>query len=111
MPFSLGLIFTIDIDGKPIVVFEAKQLREAAQLCTEEWLRADLNELTSNGVPLCGIGSKISARMASESERATYQEAAVEATASDDIVFAYLLEIDGIRPGAEGTINGGSIVR
>ena len=67
---ALGLIFTIDVDGKPTVTFEAEQLREAAELCKEEWLRADLNTLSSDGAPLCGIGSTMKARIASESERA-----------------------------------------
>jgi hypothetical protein len=57
MPSPLGLIFTIEVDGKPTVAFEARQLREAAELCQEEWLLADLGTLSSNGVPLCGVGS------------------------------------------------------
>jgi hypothetical protein len=75
MPSPLGLVFTIEIDGKPTLAFEARQLREAAELCKEQWLRADLDTLSSNGVPLYGVGSKLRARMANELERATYQEA------------------------------------
>jgi len=92
----LGLIFTIEIDGVPTVAFEARRPREAAELCKEEWLRADLSTLSSNGVPLCGIGSKLRARIASEPERSVYREAAKEAKLSDDILFAYLVELDGI---------------
>ena len=102
MSSALGLIFTLEIDGKPTVAFEAKQLREADQLCKEEWLRADLNQLASNGVPLCRIGSTMKARLASESESALYREVAAEASALDDIVFAYLVEIDGISAKAKG---------
>jgi hypothetical protein len=57
----LGLIFTIEVDGVPTVAFEARQLPEAAEHCKEEWLRADLSTLSSYGVPLCGIGSKLRA--------------------------------------------------
>jgi hypothetical protein len=96
MSTPLGLIFTIDVDGKPTIAFEANKLREAAELCNEEWFRADLNTLSSNGVPLCGIGSKLRARIANEPERDVYRKAAQVAKASDDIVFAYLLELDGI---------------
>jgi hypothetical protein len=92
----VGLIFTIEVDGKPTVSFEARQLREASELCTAEWLRADLNELSSNGVPLCGIGSKLRARTANEAEREIYLQAAKHAEVSDDILLTYLVELDGI---------------
>jgi hypothetical protein len=69
MPPPLGLIFTIEVDGKPTVAFEARHFREAAELCKEEWLRDDLNALSSNGVPLCGIGSKLRARKTRQRER------------------------------------------
>ena len=96
MPSPFGLIFTIEIDGKPTIAFEVRQLREAAELCKEEWLRADLNTLSSNGVPLCRIGSKLRARIANERERATYQEAAQSAQPIDEMLFAYLVELDGV---------------
>ena len=49
-----ALIYTILVDGKPIVALEAEG-REAAELCREEWFRADLCALSSNGEPICGI--------------------------------------------------------
>jgi hypothetical protein len=103
----LGLIFTIEVDGKPTVAFEARQLREAAELSKEEWLRADLNTLSSNGAPLCGIGSKLKARAASEPERQIYREAAEVAKASDDILLVYLVELDGIGNNDETFIDPG----
>jgi hypothetical protein len=102
MTSPLGLVFTIDIDGKPTIAFEARQLRDASELCNEEWLRADLNTLSSNDVPLCGIGSKMRARIASESERAVYLEAAQGAKPSDDIFLVYLVELDGVGLKAKG---------
>ena len=48
-----GLVYTILVDGKPIVALEASG-REAAELCKEEWFRAELSALNSNGVPICG---------------------------------------------------------
>jgi hypothetical protein len=104
----LGLIFTIEVDGRPTVTFEARQLREAAELSKEEWLRADLNALSSNGVPLCRIGSKLKARTANEVEREVYREAVKEAMASDEIVLAYLVELDGIETTDEMPIDPGS---
>jgi hypothetical protein len=107
-PSTLGLIFTIEVDGKPTIAFEARQLREAAELSKEEWLRADLNTLSSNGVPLCGIASKLKARIANDAESEIYREAVKEARASDEIVLAYLVELDGIETTDETPIDPGS---
>lgn len=89
-----ALIYTILVDGKPIVALEAKG-REAAELCREEWFRADLCALSSNGEPICGIGSKLQAMPAIEEERIRYQEPSKEAEVSDEILFVYLVELDG----------------
>jgi hypothetical protein len=45
-------IFTIDIGDTPTVTFEARNLREARELCREHWLKEDLAEAKSGGVPL-----------------------------------------------------------
>ena len=89
-----GLLYTILADGKPIVVLEASG-REAAELCREEWLRADLCRLTSNGEPLCKIKSKLQARPSAEDERVEYLEGSNEAKESDDILLVYLVDLDG----------------
>ena len=46
-PTSGALIYTILVDGKPVVPLEARG-REAAELCREEWFRFDLCALSSN---------------------------------------------------------------
>jgi hypothetical protein len=104
----LGLIFTIEVDGKPMVAFEAGQLRKAVELSKEEWLREDLNALSSNGVPLCRIESKLKARLANEAEREIYRGAVKEAGASDEIVLAYLVELDGVETTDETAVDPGS---
>jgi hypothetical protein len=95
MSASLGLIFTIEIDGKPTIAFEARQLREAAELCAERWFRDDLNALRSNGEPLCRIASKLRARISNERERVVYREAAQATNAEDGLLLAYLVALDG----------------
>jgi hypothetical protein len=37
-----GLVYTILVDGKPIVTLEASG-REATEFCKEEWFRAELS--------------------------------------------------------------------
>jgi hypothetical protein len=61
----LPSIFTIETGGTPILVFEAKNLRKARELCHEQWLKSDLAEAKSNGVPLWDGKAKLEARMAS----------------------------------------------
>jgi hypothetical protein len=89
---TLGLVFTIDVDGRPTVAFEAMKLPEAYELCNEDWFRADLTSLNSDGAPLCRVGSKLKARMANSSEIALYREAA-NATRRPTIFFWFTLSI------------------
>jgi len=107
MRSPFGLIFTIEVDGKPAVAFEARQLREASELSKEAWFRADLNAVNSNGVPLCGIGSKLRARIANEPEREIYRAAAEVTEAADDILLVYLVELDGIGTEDDTSIDAG----
>ena len=53
-------IFTIEIGDTPTLAFEAQNLREANELCHEQWLKDDLAEAKSNGVP-CAPSARISA--------------------------------------------------
>jgi hypothetical protein len=102
MPPALGFIFTIDVDGKPTVAFEAQRFREAAELCAEQWLRDDLSALTSGGVPLYRVGSKLRARKSNETEMEIYREAVRAPETVDDILLAYLIEVDGNELRAKG---------
>jgi hypothetical protein len=99
MPRALGFIFTIDVDGEPTIVFEAKRFREAAELCSEQWLRDDLCALKSNDLPLCGVGSKLKARKSNEAEIAVYREAVQVSNSGDEIFLAYLVETDCLVDG------------
>lgn len=88
-------IFTLNIGGKPVLAFEAKNLREAWELCHEEWLRDEVARLRSNGLPLWDGAAKLQSRSATETERAKYREAAKAAESpADELVLAYLVELD-----------------
>jgi hypothetical protein len=87
------------------------RLRDAAL-----WLRADLNLLTSNGIPLCTAAAKLTVRRPTESESQVYRDADRGAQASDDLLLAYLVELDEsgssdepkVKPAPEDSlINGG----
>jgi len=88
-------VFTLEIDGRPIFAFEASRLQEARQLCKEPWLRADLTSLTSNGVPLLNADANLSVRLADLTETDFFSQAVAATKQSDDMMLAYLVELDG----------------
>jgi hypothetical protein len=88
-----GSVFAMDVDGKPTFAFEAKNFREAFELCKEDWVRDDLTTITSNGLPLCSSTAKLTVRRADEAEIAIYRNAAIEAQ-TEDLVLAYLVDLD-----------------
>jgi hypothetical protein len=91
---ALPSVFTIEIGGTPTLTFEAQNLREAHELCHEEWLKADLAEATSDGAPLWDGKAKLRARIALPDERALFAEATNRGQPSDELMLVYLVELD-----------------
>jgi len=60
----LSRIFTIEIGDTPTLTFEAQNLREAQELCHEQWLKDDLAEAKSDGAPLWDGKAKLRVRIA-----------------------------------------------
>jgi len=89
----LPAIFTLDVGGKPVLVFEAKNLRESWELCHEQWLREDLARQKSGGVPLWDGKATLRTRYATASEKQAYLEAGGEPP-PDELVLAYLVKLD-----------------
>ena len=88
-------IFTIDIGDTPTVTFEAQNLREARELCHEHWLKDDLTEARSGGVPLWDGKAKLRARFALPEETVLFAEAKNNGQPSDGLMFVYLVDLDG----------------
>jgi hypothetical protein len=95
MAILLPGVFTLDIGGKPILTFEAKNLREAWEVCHEAWLKDDVGRLRSNALPIWDGKAHIRARYASQSETALHREAADAEPNSDELVLTFLVELDG----------------
>jgi len=76
------------------LAFEARNVREAQELCKESWFYGDLTCLKSGGVPLYTAQSKLSVRPATAKEAAIFSQASDVAKPSDDMVLAYLAELD-----------------
>ena len=89
----LPAIFTLDVGGKPVLVFEAKNLRESWELCHEQWLREDLVRQTSGGIPLWDGKAPLRTRYATAGEKEVYLEAGGEPS-PDELVLAYLVKLD-----------------
>jgi hypothetical protein len=103
----LPSVFTIEIGGTPTLTFEARNLREAHELCRVEWLKQDLSQAKSEGIPLWNGTAKMRARIALPEESVLFAEAKNSGQPSDGLMLVYLVELDGgetdeqfIGPGA-----------
>jgi hypothetical protein len=94
----LSRIFTIEIGETPTLTFEAQNLREAQELCHEQWLKDDLAEAKSQGAPLWDGKAKLRARIALPDESAVFAEAKSNGQTSDGLMLVYLVELDGEEP-------------
>ena len=99
MKFSpTAKVFTLDIDGRPTVSFEATNPREGTELLKEGWFLDDLSKLTSDARPLWDGASALRVRVASEDEAERYRNFAAEAEDENgDILLAFLVTLDGMR--------------
>jgi hypothetical protein len=96
MTEQFSRVFTLEVDKRPILAFEARALREAQSLCKETWLREDLTSLRSGGRPLLATeDAKLSVRMATVEETTAFRGRTDVATPTDDMVLVYLVELDG----------------
>jgi hypothetical protein len=89
-------VFTIEIGGTATLAFEARNLREAHELCREEWLKQDLSEFKTEGVSLWDGKAMLRARIARPHEIALFAEAKnSRGHQSNGLVLVYLVEVDG----------------
>jgi hypothetical protein len=89
-------IFTLEIDGRPTLVFEATGLAEAREICVDPDFRSDLGALTSEGVAIYARGATLTPRPAGQAEIAAFQRALGLAPASDEPTMAFLIKVDGV---------------
>jgi hypothetical protein len=98
-------IWTLEVDGKPTLAFEAKKYREANDLCHEDWLRVELGLQKLNGVPLCGADSGLRIRLAWPAEMVLYRKAVEANNSSGDSKLVYLIDLDDVDPSDEQPTN------
>ena len=95
---ALFRIFTIEIGDTPTLTFEAQNIREAQELCHEQWLKDDLARAKFHDIPLWDGKAKLRARMALPDESALFTEAKTNSQPSDGLMLVYLVELDGEEP-------------
>jgi hypothetical protein len=95
-PYPSLQIFTLDIDGKPTLVFEAMGFAEASEICLDAELRLDLGALTSDGAPIYTENASLVPRPAIQAEIAAFKLAVELAPTSDEPTMAFLVKIDGV---------------
>jgi hypothetical protein len=95
MKTAFSRVFTLEVDGRPILAFEAANSQEAQTICKETWLREDLSVLKSGGVPLYTAQSKLWVRPATAQEETIFFSHAADARElSGDMVIGYLIKLD-----------------
>ena len=88
MSFSLST-FTLDIDGKPILVLRAKWQADADVIC-RAWVQAHWDELTREGPYGAELPPAIRLRMARAAEKAAYETNAHSALLFHDVSIVML---------------------
>ena len=85
-------VFTLEVDSKPVLTFEARLYLEAEAIIADERLRTTLYAAKSGGAPLCGDYSILRLRLAHPDEARRFKEAASPPT--DDLTLVYLVDLD-----------------
>ena len=92
MSAAFSRVFALEVDGRPILAFEARRIREAQEICKGSWLLDDLAGLKSGGAPLRAATSRLSVRPATSEEITVFEQVSQEP--SDEMVLAFLIELD-----------------
>ena len=80
----------------PTLTFEAQSMREAQELCHEQWLKDDdLAEAKSHGAPLWDGKAKLRARLALPDESSVFANAKNNGRPSDGLTLVYLVKLEG----------------
>src|SRR5450631_2203202 len=88
-------IFTIEVDGKATLAFEAKKSSDAEAICGDEGLRIKLSFLKSGGVPICGDNALLIVRLARPDKAAAFKQTVGAPQSTDDLMLVFLVEVGG----------------
>jgi hypothetical protein len=83
--------FTVEINGAPIFVFQAKRQSDAEEIC-REWAERYLADLVAKDVLVYDGNPSIKVRLARANELAAYGVAPDASTSPDDVKLVYLVD-------------------
>ena len=86
-------VFVLEINQRPILAFEAISAREAQELTKEQWLRADLKRLRSDGKPLWDNKARLRIGPAI-GEQVAEVKSVIEAATDDELAIVYLVPLN-----------------
>lgn len=89
-------VFTLEIDGQPIMAFDASSIDEARGICALPEFHADLATLKRHGKPLLGDGAVFATREASAMEVVSFNHAMAGAGPSEGPTMTFLVPVDGM---------------
>jgi hypothetical protein len=87
-------VFTIEVDRRPVLVFESRKHAEAEEICADEKMRAKLSSLTSGGKSLCDDFAILRVRLARSDEKVLYRDQASMRSNDGGLVAFYLVDLD-----------------
>jgi hypothetical protein len=90
-------VFALEVDGKPTAAFRERSTREAQHFSKQSWLRSNLKDHTSNGLPLGAPNAELTVKSANAEETEIFNQVASEARSSGETVLAYLVELHDRR--------------
>ena len=90
MSFS-NSTFTVEINGAPIFVFQAKRHSDAEEIC-REWTEGYLADLLAKEVLVYDGNPSVKVRLARANELTAYKAAPDASTSPDDVKLVYLVD-------------------
>ena len=90
------VVFVLEIEGRPILAFEATSAREAKELLKERWLLDDLLSHRTDGIPLWNGKERLRTGIAI-GEQLAEVKAALKRIENQELPIVYLVALDSVN--------------
>jgi hypothetical protein len=87
-------IFTIEVDGRPVLVFSTKFYSQAEAICSDPRIRKELKGVLLGSQPLCDDAAILRVRLARAEERSKYRDDGARVSREQDLKVVYLVPLD-----------------
>ena len=89
--------FALETGGRTVLAFLARSIKQASELCTQDWFLEELASCRSSGLPIWDGAAELGIRRADESEAAELQIARAGERARKEFegyVFVFFVPVD-----------------